>query len=258
MECLQADGDDLYWQERRPDGRRRSDAPARRVGGGGRGVGALARLRVRRPGVRGARRPHRRRARRPDGRPLPHPRSSLPAGEELGEDACHHARRRRRHLRPRLLRCPAARPRRRAGVPRAGTTRTCRGTRRSCGSTTGTSRAGTACRACSRDGCATGRSCGSTTARAGGTSKDHPVAAEVGYPAWQLGFQNWTELDDGTLAYRPAPTASTASTSTATRSTPRSPRSSGSCPSRTASPASPADRTTSPPSSPSRPGAASK
>ncbi len=29
----------------------------------------------------------------------------------------------------------------------------------------------------------------------------HPLDAEVGYPAWQLGFQNWCELADRRLAY---------------------------------------------------------
>ena len=28
-----------------------------------------------------------------------------------------------------------------------------------------------------------------------------PIDAEVGYPQWQLGFQNWTQLHDGTLAF---------------------------------------------------------
>ncbi len=29
----------------------------------------------------------------------------------------------------------------------------------------------------------------------------HPIEAEVGYPAWQLGFQNWCQLHDGTIAF---------------------------------------------------------
>lgn len=31
--------------------------------------------------------------------------------------------------------------------------------------------------------------------------RGHPMEAEVGYPAWNLGFQNWCELHDGRLAY---------------------------------------------------------